>query len=230
MKNTQVNRLATVKVAKALGSLCEESVFVGGAMVSLYIDDPIAEDVRPTKDIDLTFRITTFGQLERIRNLLYQRGFTEAADSKVICRFKYDDLLVDVMSTQEIGWAPGNQWFLRGFDQAVPVVLGDVEIKILPLPYFLAAKFAAFFDRGKTDLYASKDLEDLVYLFNHTSEIVLQILHAPKDVRPYLSESIHRLMNDADVMAAIPGHLFYENAEEQYQEIKQKFIQLSQKL
>src|SRR6056297_59685 len=158
-----INRLAAVKVAKALGDLCEEVVFVGGAMVSLYIDDPHAEDIRPTKDIDLTFKITTTAQLERIRTLLNQRGFTEAVDSKVVCRFKYDDLLVDVMSTQEIGWAPGNQWFLKGFDQAIPVKLEDVEIKILPLPYFLAAKFAAFFDRGSPDVYASKDLEDLVY-------------------------------------------------------------------
>ena len=74
MKNTLINRLATVKVAKALGDLCEEVVFVGGAMVSLYIDDPQAEDIRPTKDIDLTFKITTLGELERIRTLLNQRG------------------------------------------------------------------------------------------------------------------------------------------------------------
>jgi len=230
VKNTLINRLATVKVAKALGDLCDEVVFVGGAMVSLYIDEPHAEDIRPTKDIDLTFKITTLGQLERIRTMLSQRGFTEAADSKVICRFKYDDLLVDVMSTQEVGWAPGNQWFLKGFDQAKSVVLDGIEIKILPLPYFLATKFAAFFDRGTTDVYASKDLEDLVYLFNHTSDIVHQILNSSEDVRPYLRESVHRMMNDAAAMAAIPGHLFYENAEEQYQEIKQKFFQLSQKL
>ena len=37
-------------------------------------------------------------------------------------------------------------------------------IRLLPLPYFLAAKFDAFFDRGIEDVYASKDLEDLVYL------------------------------------------------------------------
>lgn len=108
MKNTLINRLATVKVAKALGNLCEEVVFVGGAMVSLYIDDRYAEDIRPTKDIDLTFQITTAGQLERIRVMLNERGFTEAADSKITCRFKCDDVLVDVMSTKEIGWAPGN--------------------------------------------------------------------------------------------------------------------------
>ena len=113
MKNTTINRLATIKVAKALGELCDEVVFVGGAMVNLYIDDPYAEDIRPTKDIDLTFQISTAGELDRVRTLLNQKGFTEAADSGVICRFNYEDLLVDVMSTKEVGWAPSNRWFLN---------------------------------------------------------------------------------------------------------------------
>lgn len=227
MKNTLINRLATVKVAKALDDLCEEVVFVGGAMVSLYIDDPNAEDIRPTKDIDVTFQITTAWELERIRVLLNQKGFREAADSPVTCRFKYDDLLVDVMSTKEIGWAPSNHWFSKGFNQAIPVFIDETEIRVLPLPYFLASKFDAFFDRGIKDVYASKDLEDIVYLFNHTSEIVDQILIATDDVRLYIRESVQRLMNDPIVMGAIPGHLFYENADEHYNEIKQKFNKLA---
>ncbi|MEQ8626063.1 nucleotidyl transferase AbiEii/AbiGii toxin family protein [Ekhidna sp.] len=227
MKNALINRKATIKVAKALVELREEVVFVGGAMVSLYIDDKNAEDIRPTKDIDLTFQITTASELEHIRTLLIQRGFKEAADSKVTCRFTYEDLLVDVMSTKEIGWAPGNRWFLQGFETAVPITLDDVEIKLLQLPYFLATKFDAFFDRGVKDIYASKDLEDLVYLFCHTSTITAQILSAAEDVRLYLCESVHRMMKDAAIMSVIPGHLFYENAEEQYQEIKQKFKELT---
>jgi len=51
MRNTLINRKATIKVAQALGELCDEVVFVGGAMVSLYIDDPYAEDIRPTKTL-----------------------------------------------------------------------------------------------------------------------------------------------------------------------------------
>ncbi len=152
MKNTQINRLATVKVAKALGSLCQEVVFVG--------------------------------------------------------------------------WAPGNQWFQKGFDKAISTILDGQEIKLLPLPYFLATKFEAFFSRGSSDPYASKDLEDLVYLFNHTSNIVVQILEAPEDVRSFLLNAIQQLLNDAAAMRAIPGHLFYENAEEQYREIKQKLKML----
>ena len=139
------------------------------------------------------------------------------------CRFKYEDLLVDVMSTQEVGWASGNQWFMQGFDKAMFVTLEEVTIKLLPLPYFLATKFDAFFDRGTEDVYTSKDLEDLVYLFNHTSSIVEEISAAPDNVKLFLREAVSRLYKNDSAMAAIPGHLFYENMEEQYQEIKLKF-------
>ena len=63
MKNSFIPRQATIKVAKALNTLCEKVVFVGGAMVGLYIDDLAAEDLRPTKDIDLAFQISTSSEL-----------------------------------------------------------------------------------------------------------------------------------------------------------------------
>lgn len=75
MKNQIINRKATIKVAKALGELNKEVVFVGGAMVAMYIDDPAAEDIRPTKDLDLTFQITTPGKLEELREKLIAKGF-----------------------------------------------------------------------------------------------------------------------------------------------------------
>ena len=57
MKNSFINREATKKIALALGELNENVVYVGGAIVSLYIDDPSGEDVRPTKDIDISLDI-----------------------------------------------------------------------------------------------------------------------------------------------------------------------------
>jgi len=100
----------------ALSDLNEKVVYVGGAVVSLYIDDPSAEDVRPTKDIDISFEILSFSELEKLRLSLIQRGFYQTAEDNVICRFRYEDVKVDVMSTREIGWAPANAWFEAGFN------------------------------------------------------------------------------------------------------------------
>jgi hypothetical protein len=141
LKNHFINRQATLKIARALGELNAKVVFVGGATVSLYCDDPAAEDIRPTKDIDLTFQITSAGKLEQLREELIAKGFRQTHEDKVICRFRFDDLLVDVMSTQAVGWAPSNRWFMPGFDRAIATELDDLKINILPLPYFLLQKW-----------------------------------------------------------------------------------------
>lgn len=206
--------MATVKVAKALGELNREVVFVGGAMVSLYIDDPAAEDIRPTKDIDLTFQITTASQLEALRQALNEKGFHEYPGSNVICRFTFEELLVDVMSTQTIDLAPSNRWFAAGFDKSITVRLEDVEVQILPLPYFMASKMDAFFDRGMNDLYASHDLEDIVYLFNYVSNLAIQILNAEDTVKNYLVTSIKKIIENKQIMNALPGHLYFDGVDE----------------
>ena len=48
-------------IAQALEELNSDVVYVGGSVVSFFFDDKAAEDVRPTKDIDITFEIRTFG-------------------------------------------------------------------------------------------------------------------------------------------------------------------------
>lgn len=222
LKNTLINREATKKVALALRHLNEQVVYVGGAVVSLYIDDPAAEDIRPTKDIDLTFQIATYAQLEKLREALNQLGFDQNAEDTVICRFRYEDLQVDVMATETIGWAPSSPWFKAGFEKALPITLDEVTIKVLPLPYFLATKIEAFFDRRIKDIYASHDLEDIVYLFNYTTNIDTQILASDMKVKTYLSQKLEEIRNNKTIVAAIPGSLYYEQADERMEIILER--------
>ncbi|TDS13538.1 nucleotidyltransferase AbiEii toxin of type IV toxin-antitoxin system [Maribacter caenipelagi] len=223
LKYTLINKEATKKVALALGSLNEQVVYVGGAVVSLYINDSAAEDVRPTKDIDLTFQIATPSKLEELRQDLNAKGFYQSSEEDVICRFLYEDLKIDVMSTQSVGWAPSNPWFEKGFDKSIAVNLEDIIIKVLPLPYFLATKIEAFLDRGIKDLYASHDLEDLVYLFNYTSDIDAQVLASNSDIKLYLAEKLKAFTENRSVMTAISGSLYYEQADERMEIIKERF-------
>ncbi len=171
LKNTRINRLATKRVATALGELNEKVVYVGGGIVSLYIDDPAAEDVRPTKDVDISLEIVSLDQLDSLRERLNEKGFTQSHEDKVICRFRLEDIKVDVMSTQTIGWAPGNRWFKDGFHSSFLYDLDGLSIRLLPLPYFMVSKFDAFHDRGSKDPRTSHDFEDIVYLLNHVSDV-----------------------------------------------------------
>ncbi len=222
LKNSVINRKATLKVARALGELNDEVVFVGGAMVSLYIDDPAAEDIRPTKDIDITFQITTASKLEKVHEALTEKGFVQTHEDDVICRFRFEDLMIDVMSTQAVGWAPSNRWFLPGFESAKSIELEELTIRILPLPYFLASKMEAFFDRGINDLYASHDFEDMLYIFNYTTTLVEQVLEAKEDVIQYLQACVENILLDSKIRSVIPAHLFHETADERMEVIVDK--------
>lgn len=222
LKNTLINRIATQKIAEALGDLNDQVVYVGGAVVSLYIDDPAADDVRPTKDIDISLEIASLNQLEKLRVKLNQRGFIQSSEDSVMCRFRYDDIKVDVMSTTEIGWAPANRWFEPGFNQSIEYLLDELTIRLLPLPYFLATKFEAFKDRGSIDPRTSHDFEDIVYLLNHTSDISDQILASDKAVRDYLITSFQEILNSPSIQEAILGNLFYEEQEVRFDMIIHK--------
>jgi len=223
LKYTLINKEATKKVALALGNLNEQVVYVGGAVVSLYINDSAAEDVRPTKDVDLTFQIASPSKLEELREDLNAKGFYQSSEEDVICRFLYEDLKIDVMSTQSVGWAPSNPWFEKGFDKSIAVNLEDIIIKILPLPYFLATKIEAFLDRGIKDIYASHDLEDIVYLFNYTTDIDAQVLASDSDIKLYLAEKLKAFTENRSIMNAISGSLYYEQANERMEIIKERF-------
>ena len=227
LKNTYINRQVTKKVATALGSLNEQVVYVGGAVVSLYIDDPSADDVRPTKDLDLTLEIASLGKLESLREHLIKLGFFQTVEDSVLCRFRYDDIIVDVMATEPIGWAPGNRWFKKGFSKAFPYTLENLEIKILPLPYFISTKFDAFFDRGIDDIWASHDFEDIVYLLNHVSDINQQILNSELEVKTYLIFCAKKIINDKTLKQAIIGHLFYEDQDERFEMIMAKLKKIA---
>jgi len=219
LKNTQINREVTKRIAHALGEMNERVVYVGGAIVSHYIDDPSAEDVRPTKDIDISMKIASLNELEKIRQELIKRGFTQSHDDNVICRFRYDDILLDVMATKQIGWAPGNEWFEAGFDHFIIKKIDEIDIKLLSLPYFLASKFAAFYDRGKTDPRTSNDFEDVVYILNHTSDIKDQILESDQRVKIYLKKVFLHILNDKILQEAVMGNLFYEQQVERFNKI-----------
>ncbi len=227
LKNTQINRAVTKKIANALGVLNEQVVYVGGAVVSLYIDDPSADDVRPTKDLDLTMEVASLSALESLREDLVARGFVQTAEESVVCRFRYEDVLVDVMATEPVGWAPGNRWFKKGFDLAYVYQLDELSIRLLPLPYFLATKFDAFFDRGIKDLYASHDFEDIVYLLNHTSDITEQIVNSDILVKNYLMECASKIIESSQLQEAIIGNLFHEAQDQRFKMIMSKLSKVA---
>lgn len=226
LKNATINRAVIRKIALALGAMNKQVVYVGGATVGLYINDPAADDVRPTKDVDISLAIASLGELEAIREELTRKGFRQTPEDDLICRFRYEDIKVDVMSTKAVGWAPANPWFAPGFAKKETVTIEDQQIQILPLPYFMASKFTAFNDRGAKEPRSSHDFEDIVYILDNRTDIVEQLIQSPKDVRPYLKEQLENILNNRLIQEAILGNLFYETREERNKRIMDSIQQI----
>lgn len=215
MKNKEANLYVLQEIAKALGNLNNKVVFVGGAVVAIYATDPGAEDVRATKDVDITLQLFTYGSLAALSEELAKKRFFPASEEGVICRFAYNEILVDVMSTKEVGWAPSNTWFEPGFDNLRTYNLGEIEIKIFPVSYFLATKFEAFHERGR-DARTSHDFEDIVYVLNNNLEIVDEVLSSPKDVKVFLINEFDKIIEKKELQEAIVGHLPFELQQERF--------------
>lgn len=223
MKNTIINRQIIQKIAKALGELNKEVIYVGGATVSLYINDPAAEDVRPTKDIDISLSVATINELEDVREKLTSKGFLQSSELDVICRFKFEDILVDVMNTNPISWAPANPWFKKGFENLEEIKIDQSIIRIMPFNYFLASKFSAYENRGGNDPRFSHDIEDITYILdNRTDWHQFLINEKDKIVKNYIIEKLELIKNNSKFQEAILGNLFYESSEERFQLILNK--------
>ena len=195
-------------IAGALGELRKQVVFVGGSTAGLLLTDPAAESVRPTKDVDAIVEAESLPQFYRIEAQVEALGFVRDADSGVICRWIHKDsgVLFDLMPIDPgvLGFA--NRWYPEAVRTAVSVSLGDgVKIRVVTAPAFVATKLVAFADRGKGDLLASHDLEDVLNVVDGRPELAKELELAPAALRDAVREALARLLEHPDFGNTLPG-------------------------
>ena len=76
------------RIAFALGDLCEQVVFLGGAVAGLLVTDPLADGVRATRDVDAVVS-TSRARFHEIEDQVAKRGFDRDIHSNVICRWRH---------------------------------------------------------------------------------------------------------------------------------------------
>jgi len=110
LENRIINISVVAEIAKALKHLKNDVVFVGGAVISIYTDDPAADEIRPTKDIDMTLKVHNLKHWEDLQTILAKLGFYPDPYGHSVCRYKYDDIPVDIMSANDGAFGPTNRW------------------------------------------------------------------------------------------------------------------------
>lgn len=203
------NRHLLKAVATRIQPLLGELVFVGGQIVELYLTDPAAIRIRPTRDVDVVLagtRLQYHRTEARLRELGFKNDRTEGAP---ICRWRTDDgYILDLMPVDETILGFSNQWYPAVVERHEIYDLGDGLIISIPRPaLFLATKLAAFQNRGMNDLLMSHDLEDIITLVAGRPELLDELEREPQTVRQWVGAKIGDLVQAPDFAYALPGAL-----------------------
>lgn len=210
MKRLHPNVAKLELVAHALGPLREQLVFVGGCAVDLLLSDPAAAPSRVTYDVDLVARVEALAGYHALEKQFSLLGFKrDMAPDAPICRWRYNDLEVDLMPMDPgvLGFA--NRWYPLAVQTAQEVALSTgVSIRLISAPAFVATKFEAFFDRGRGDVLGSHDLEDIVNVVDGRPELVAEVASVAPELRQYLAAQCRALLAMPGFMNALPGMVF----------------------
>jgi len=203
------NRQYLIQTAKLLRPLLDELVFVGGAVTGLLITDSAAGEPRVTIDIDAIAEILSYAQDaafgERLRSLGFSEDTTEGAP---VCRWVQHAVILDVMPLDEHILGFSNRWYRAAVDTAeVHRISPDLTIRVVTAPYFLATKLEAFTGRGQGDLFASKDLEDVVTVLDGRPSLVAEVGREPVELVAFLRQEIGQLIANPRFEDALSGYL-----------------------
>jgi hypothetical protein len=206
LENRIINIAVVAEVARGLKELKDQMVFVGGSVISLYTDDPAADEIRPTGDIDMTVKIMGYSNWVVLNERLAQLDIYPDPYGHAICSYKYQDILIDIMPSEDGPLGPANKWYKAGFeDLQVVHALGE-EIQILPAPCFLASKFEAFKDRG-TDYRTSHDIEDVIYVIDNRMNIVSEIENSSTEIIDFLQVEIRKIIKSGMYEEILSSHI-----------------------
>ncbi|MEI8114832.1 MAG: nucleotidyl transferase AbiEii/AbiGii toxin family protein [Bacteroidia bacterium] len=225
MENRTINISVVAEVAQALKELKDQMVFIGGAVVSLYADDPAADEIRPTGDIDMTINLMNFSNWVRMQERLAQLGFYPDPYGHAICSYKYKNIPVDIMPAEDGPLGPSNKWYKLGFENLWTVKAGDEEIQILSAPAYLATKFEAFKSRGN-DYRTSHDFEDIIYILDNRITIVSEIELAHSLIKDFLHQEIDKILQNPYLEEILSAHIHPFMFDERFSIVLEKMNQI----
>jgi len=203
-------------VANGLAYLKEEMVFVGGAVAELYASNPEATDIRPTLDVDCVIEIHSYSAHTEVEDKLRSLGFVnDTTQGAPICRWNYQDILVDIMPSDSEVLGFSNRWYKEGIKSKILKTLPNgTDIFVFSPEYYLATKFEANKGRGGSDLRQSHDFEDIIYILDNCAELLDSISKTNETVKIYLKEECTNLLNNKGLVEGIESSLPFGSEKE----------------
>ncbi len=184
-------------VAKGLDYLLPEVVFVGGSVTELYATDAASTEIRSTNDVDCVIELFSRTQYYKLEEQLRKLQFSNDIESGIICRWNFRGLKVDIMPNDETIIGFSNPWYAEGMKHTLNYTFPDgLQIRYFKTAYFLASKFVAFNDRGKSNVRLSSDFEDIVYILDNRKDLTNELMESDGKVVDYLKSECIRLLEN----------------------------------
>ncbi len=143
---TDPNRALFESVVRLLAPVLDELVFVGGCTTGLFITDPAAGGIRPTKDVDAIVDVTSSAKYTIFSERLRALGLAEDTKPDApLCRWRRDDLIVDVMPVDEHILGFSNRWYPAAIETAQTVDIAGHDVRVVTPALFIATKLDARF-------------------------------------------------------------------------------------
>lgn len=118
-----------------------------------------------------------------------------------------DDIIIDVMPTDERILGFSNRWYMPALASSQPMEIAELGLRVVTAVYFLAMKLEAFHGRGDDDVMGSYDLEDLITVIDGRPQIIDELRVAAPDVRSYVASELYQLLRRRDFIDALPGFI-----------------------
>ncbi|MCX7125437.1 MAG: hypothetical protein NTU49_06780, partial [Gammaproteobacteria bacterium] len=159
-------------------------------------------------DVDCIIDVISLMQYHKFEEKLRKKGFKNASHDNVICRWICDEIILDIMPTDEKIFGFGNRWYKEALQNAVTHEIGSgIQIKSITAPYFIATKIEAFKTRGNNDLLVSHDFEDIITVIAGRKNIVEEIKNANNPLMKHLQKEFEIIKNNDQFERVLPGHL-----------------------
>jgi len=204
-------------VARALGTLCDELVFVGGCAAGMLSTSVQAPPPRATFDVDLVAEVAALVDYHALEARFAERGFSrDMSPEAPICRWRVGEVEVDLMPTGEHVLGFSNRWYPVAIATALPLTLpSGTRIRLIAAPAFLATKFEAFATRGNNDIMTSHDFEDIINVLDGRPGIGAEIAASDKELARYLAARFRVVLQHPDFENTLPGLVVYDDLYDQ---------------
>ena len=202
---TDQNYILVDRMCAHIAPLLDDVVLVGGCTVGLLITDSLQMNIRVTDDVDLATEIMTLPNYYVFGERLRALGFSE--DAEITCRWRKDELQLDVMPMSDNVLGFTNSWYPHAFKTAISIALPNGgNLRHINAPTFIATKIEAFLHRSHGD-FSHHDMEDIITLVNGRIELADEIKASDPELKDYVQEELETFFGMSAFSDMIPGHL-----------------------